>query len=83
MTLENPSINIEAIRKEVLAMKLCACDNLLVCYCCFNVNSSLWIVTPFMAKGSFLRVLQCMRKSGLTKEGEGFSVILLFVLYYL
>lgn len=74
MKLENPSISLEGIRKEVVTMKLCSCDNLLVCHCCFNVNSSLWIVTPFMAKGSFLRILQCMRKSGITKEGEGFDV---------
>ena len=74
MKLENPSISLEGIRKEVLAMKLCSSENLLVCYCCFNVNSSLWIVTPFMAKGSFLRILQCMRKLGITKEGEGFDV---------
>ncbi|KAK8820984.1 protein kinase [Blastocystis sp. ATCC 50177/Nand II] len=71
LKLENPSINLDDIRKEVLTMRLCSSDNVLSCHCCFNVNASLWIVTPFMSKGSLLRVLQYLRKTGRIKEGQG------------
>ncbi len=74
LKLENPSINLDDIRKEVLTMRLCSSSNVLSCHCCFNVNASLWIVTPFMSKGSLLRVLQYLRKTGKIKEGQGFDV---------
>ena len=74
MKLEDVSISLEDIRKEVLTMKLCDHENVLTCHCCFNVGSTLWIVTPMMIKGSFLRILQYMREEQMVKEGDGLSV---------
>lgn len=73
LKLEDPSINLEDIRKEVLTMKLCDNDNVLTCYCCFNVGCSLWIVTPLMIKGSFLRILQYLSSHRRIQEGQGFD----------
>ncbi len=74
LKLEDPSINLEDIRKEVLTMKLCDNENVLTCYCCFNVGSTLWIVTPLMIKGSFLRILQYLASQHLIRDGQGFQV---------
>lgn len=74
MKLEDVSISLEDIRKEVLTMKLCNHENVLACYACFNVGSTLWIVTPMMIKGSFLRILQYMKETQMVKEGDGLSV---------
>lgn len=75
LKLEDPSINLEDIRKEVLTMKLCDNENVLTCYCCFNVGSTLWIVTPLMIKGSFLRILQYLASQHLIRDGQGFQVL--------
>lgn len=74
LKLEDPSINLEDIRKEVLTMKLCNHENVLTCYCCFNVECSLWIVTPLMIKGSFLRILQYLSSHHRIQDGQGFQV---------
>lgn len=74
LKLEDPSINLEDIRKEVLTMKLCDNENVLTCYCCFNVGSTLWIVTPLMIKGSFLRILQYLAAQHQIRDGQGFQV---------
>ena len=74
MKLEDVSISLEDIRKEVLTMKLCDHENVLACHCCFNVGSTLWIVTPMMIKGSFLRILQYMKEVQMVKEEDGLSV---------
>ena len=73
--LEDVSINIEDIRKEVLTLKLCHHDNVLTCHCCFIVGCTLWIVTPLMNKGSFLRILQLLKRARRLPEGQGFEVI--------
>ena len=73
--LEDISINLEDIRKEVLTLKLCNHDNVLTCYCCFNVGSTLWIVTPLMNKGSFLRILQWLKRNHQLQDGQGFEVL--------
>ena len=73
--LEDISVNLEDIRKEVLTLKLCNNENILSCYCCFVVGCTLWIVTPLMIEGSFLRILQYRRRNHNIKDGEGFSVL--------
>ena len=73
LKLEDPSINLEDTRKEVLTMKLCDHDNVLTCYCCFNVGCSLLIVTPLMIKGSFLRILQYLSSQKRIQDGQGFE----------
>lgn len=73
LKLEDPSINLEDTRKEVLTMKLCDHENVLTCYCCFNVGCSLWIVTPLMIKGSFLRILQYLSSQKRIQDGQGFE----------
>ena len=74
LKLEDPSINLEDIRKEVLTMKLCDHENVLSCYCCFNVDCFLWIVTPLMIKGSFLRILQYLGHCHRIQDGQGLDV---------
>lgn len=78
--LEDISINLEDIRKEVLTLKLCNHENVLTCYCCFNVGCTLWIVTPLMNKGSFLRILQYLKRHHRIQDGQGFDVIDLYKL---
>ena len=80
--LEDISVNLEDIRKEVLTLKLCNNENILSCYCCFVVGCTLWIVTPLMVKGSFLRILQFRRRNHIIKEGEGFSVLFVGNCFY-
>lgn len=74
ISLENASPNLIDIWKEVLSMKLCNHPNVVRCYCCFNKEDQLWIVTPFMSKGSLLRVLQYLRKNDKLERGEGLPV---------
>lgn len=74
MKLEDLSISLDDIRKEVLTMKLCNHENVLTCHACFNVGSTLWLVTPLMAKGSFLHILQHLRGHKMIKDGQGLSV---------
>ena len=57
LSLENASSNISDLWKEVSSMKLCNHVNVLHCYCCFCVQDQLWIISPFMEKGSLLRIL--------------------------
>ena len=79
LKLEDTSINLDDIRKEVLTMKLCNNDNVLTCYSCFNVGCSLWIITPLMTKGSFLRILQYLREHKRVQEGQGLDVAISFL----
>lgn len=55
-------------------MKLCNHPNVLRCYCCFCVQDQLWIISPFMAKGSLLRILQYLKKNGHIAQDEGLEV---------
>ena len=50
-------------------MKLCNHVNVLHCYCCFCVQDQLWIVSPFMEKGSLLRILQVLQDTHHITEG--------------
>ena len=79
LKLEDASINLEDIRKEVLTMKLCNNDHVLACYSCFNVGCTLWIITPLMTKGSFLRILQYLREHNRVHEGQGFDVLVTLI----
>ena len=74
LALENALTNISDLWKEVISMKLCNHPNVLCCYCCFCVQDRLWIVTPFMEKGSLLRILQYQKEQGMIDAAEGFDV---------
>ena len=74
LALENAMTNISDLWKEVISMKMCNHPNILRCYCCFCVQDRLWIVTPYMEKGSLLRVLQYQKEQGMIDGAEGFDV---------
>ena len=69
LSLENASSNISDLWKEVNSMKLCNHVNVLHCYCCFCVQDQLWIISPFMEKGSLLRILQVLQQNHRITEG--------------
>lgn len=74
ISLEDVSSSLTDLWREVLSMKLCNHPNVIKCHCCFCVNDQLWIVTPFMSKGSLLRILQYLRHEGRLVGGEGLPV---------
>lgn len=69
LPLENASSSISDLWKEVNSMKLCNHVNVLHCYCCFCVQDQLWIISPFMEKGSLLRILQVLQETRPVAEG--------------
>lgn len=52
-------------------MKMCNHPNVLPCYCCFSDNAQLWVVMPFMDRGSAFHTLTQLKSSGTIKDGEG------------
>lgn len=74
--------NLTSLQNEVITMRLCHHPNIIPCYSCFINGTSLWIVCPYMCKGSFLRILQYLKSSSRIREGEGFEVVV-FILYNL
>lgn len=74
LALENALTNISDLWKEVISMKMCNHPNVLCRYCCFCVQDHLWIVTPFMEKGSLLRILQYQMEQGKVDADEGLDV---------
>lgn len=74
LALDNALTSITDLWKEVTAMKMCNHPNVLRCYCCFCVQDRLWIVSPFMAKGSLLRVLRYLKKYENNGIDEGLDV---------
>lgn len=56
--LENVDTNFVDIRLEVQSMCLSSHPNILICHTSFVAESTLWIVTQFMQKGSSLRCIR-------------------------
>uniref|UniRef100_A0A6U3VGS8 Protein kinase domain-containing protein n=1 Tax=Ditylum brightwellii TaxID=49249 RepID=A0A6U3VGS8_9STRA len=61
LELECVDTNFVDIRLEVQTMRLSSHPNILPCHAAFVNDTSLWLVTPFMKKGSSLRCLQNAR----------------------
>eukprot|EP00632_Arachnochrysis_sp_CCMP2950_P016155 CAMPEP_0185690126 /NCGR_PEP_ID=MMETSP1164-20130828/926_1 /TAXON_ID=1104430 /ORGANISM="Chrysoreinhardia sp, Strain CCMP2950" /LENGTH=467 /DNA_ID=CAMNT_0028356681 /DNA_START=226 /DNA_END=1629 /DNA_ORIENTATION=- len=70
MDLDNITVDIAEISKEVQLMRLCSHTNVLCCYSSFVHRSELYLVMPLMEKGSCLRIMQAAKRQGL---GEGMS----------
>ena len=66
--------SIRNIQNEVVTMRLCHHSNILPCFSCFSDETDLWIVMPFIAKGSLLGILQYLRSNDRIRPGEGFDV---------
>lgn len=81
MDLENPSIDFNGVRNEMWILRLCDDSHVLPCYCCFCVGQYLWLVTPFMEKGSLLRILNIIRGNKDSSLVQGFSVCLFLLLH--
>ncbi|KAK8814391.1 hypothetical protein WA158_008253 [Blastocystis sp. Blastoise] len=73
LNLEASNSNFEDIRREVSAMKSCDHPNILPLYCCFNAFRELWIVTPYMDKGSFLRIIMHLKNHRMIAQHEGLA----------
>lgn len=65
---------IRNIQNEVVTMRLCQHSNILPCFSCFSDETDLWIVMPFIVKGSLLGILQHLRSNDRIRPGEGFEV---------
>lgn len=62
LNLDHVDTNLSEIRLEVQAMRLSSHANILTCYTAFVNNTSLWLLTPLMSKGSSLHCLQTARR---------------------
>ena len=69
--------SIRNIQNEVVTMRLCQHSNILPCFSCFSDETNLWIVMPFIGKGSLLGILQHLRSNDRIHPGEGFDVVIL------
>ena len=72
--LDNSLIDFDGIRSEIEKIRLCKHPNVLPLNCCFCVRNFMWIVTPFMKKGSLYRILNIVRDSKQTPAVQGLSV---------
>ena len=72
--MDGEHVNVLNIHNEVIVMRLCQHPNILPCFSCFCDATSLWIVTPFVEKGSLLGILQFLRSTDRIHPGEGFQV---------
>ncbi|CBK21189.2 uncharacterized protein [Blastocystis hominis] len=54
-------------------IRLCKHPNVLPLNCCFCVRNFMWIVTPFMKKGSLYRILNIVRDSKQNPAVQGLS----------
>ena len=50
--------SLASLQREVETMKLCKHDNVLQLHAAFNVMEELWLVMPFMNKGSVLDIIR-------------------------
>ena len=55
-------------------IRLCKHPNILSVHRCFCIRNYMWIVTPFMNKGSLYRILNIVRDSKQTPSVQGLSV---------
>lgn len=72
--LDNSLIDFNGIRSEIEKVKLCRHPNVLSLNCCFCVRNYMWIVMPFMKKGSLYRILNIVRDSKQSPSVQGLSV---------
>jgi serine/threonine protein kinase len=63
LNLDHIDSDLQEIRMEVQSMRLCLHPNILFCHTAFLVQTQLWVVTPFMNKGSSVSCLQQARRS--------------------
>jgi serine/threonine-protein kinase OSR1/STK39 len=63
LNLDHVDSDLQEIRMEVQLMRLSLHPNLLFCYTAFLEQTQLWVVTPFMNKGSSVSCLQHARQS--------------------
>jgi serine/threonine-protein kinase OSR1/STK39 len=69
MDLEKITGKLEDIRSEVVTMKQCVHPNVLSCLACFSEGASLYLVMPYMDRGSALHVMSQMKSSGIRAAG--------------
>jgi len=60
--------NLDHLRQEVMTMKLCRHKNVLPRYTSFNVKRELWLVMPYMDKGSMHEAMRQLKKAGKNAE---------------
>ena len=63
LNLDHVDSDLQEIRMEVQLMRLSLHPNILFCYTAFLEQTQLWVVTPFMNKGSSVSCLQQARQS--------------------
>ena len=67
LRLENITSSLEEIQTEVRAMKMNKHPNVLELYCCFVVESELWMIMPLMNKGSCYYAMKKLRSAARPK----------------
>lgn len=80
LELEKLGSGIDEVRTEVATMKMCKHPNVLPCYCCFSEGAQLWVVMPFMDRGSCFHLLTSLKTSGRIKDGEGIPEALIAII---
>lgn len=73
--LENIDTNFVDIRLEVQTMRLSSHPNILNCYTSFVTETTLWLVTQFMSKGSSLGCVQSLAKSNVPDSGNTIQLL--------
>eukprot|EP00941_MAST-03F_sp_MAST-3F-sp1_P002587 g2587.t1 len=68
MDLEKVTSNLDHLRQEVMTMKLCRHKNVLPLHTSFNVKRELWLVMPYMDKGSMLEAMRQLKQAGKSAE---------------
>lgn len=63
LNLDHVDSDLQEIRKEVQLMRLSLHPNILYCHTAFLEQTQLWVVTPFMNKGSSVSCLLQARRS--------------------
>lgn len=71
MEMEKMTGRLEDIRAEVVTMKSCVHPNVLTCLACFSEGAHLYLVMPYMDRGSALHVMKQMKASG--SRGSGLN----------
>jgi serine/threonine-protein kinase OSR1/STK39 len=69
MDLERITGKLEDIRAEVVTMKSCVHPNVLTCLACFSEGRHLYLVMPYMDRGSALHAMTQMKQSGARAAG--------------
>lgn len=66
--LDNVAVSFADICQEVRVLQLCKNPHVLHAHACFMEKTNLWLVMPFIRKGSCLRIMKAIRSAG---KGEG------------